>query len=69
MKKHLISFFIMHFCMISAFAFSGAGSGTENDPYRIFNADQLNELRYDTEAVYQLEADIDLSSWIEENNP
>lgn len=69
MKKHLISFFIMHFCMISAFAFSGAGSGTKNDPYRIFNADQLNEIRYDTEAVYQLEADIDLSSWIEENNP
>lgn len=69
MKKLLLLVVVMQFYMITAFAFSGAGSGTQNDPYRIFNADQLDEIRNNSGAVYQLEADIDLSSWIEENNP
>ena len=52
--------------------FSGSGSGTKEDPYRIFNADQLNQVRnfLGTSYVYfSLEADIDMTGWIAENNP
>ena len=52
--------------------FSGSGNGTEDDPYRIFNAAQLNQVRnfLNEDGVYfSLEADIDLTEWIEENNP
>lgn len=69
MSKQLLLVVVMLNCVIPGFAFSGAGSGTASDPYRIFNAGQLNEIRNATSACYQLEADIDLTSWIEENNP
>lgn len=52
--------------------FSGAGSGTEDDPYRIFNADQLNQVRNflnNDDVYFSLEADIDMTQWIAENNP
>ena len=51
--------------------FSGSGSGTEADPYRIFNAEQLNQVRnFKGSGVYfSLEADIDMTDWIAENNP
>lgn len=52
--------------------FSGAGSGTKDDPYRIFNADQLNQVRNflnNNEVYFSLEADIDMTQWIAENNP
>lgn len=49
--------------------FSGSGSGTEEDPYRIFNAEQLNQVRNSPEAYFSLEADIDMTEWIAENNP
>ena len=53
-----------------AFAqFSGAGSGTRSDPYRIFNADQLNQVRNflgDGDVCYSLEADIDMNQQIVE---
>ena len=52
--------------------FSGSGSGTEDDPYRIFNAAQLNQVRNflnEDNVYFSLEADIDLTEWIEENNP
>lgn len=51
--------------------FSGSGSGTEADPYRIFNAEQLNQVRnLSSKGVYfSLEADIDMTDWIAENNP
>lgn len=52
--------------------FSGAGSGTRSDPYRIFNADQLNQVRNflnDGDVCFSLEADIDMTQWIAENNP
>ena len=52
--------------------FSGSGSGTADDPYRIFNAVQLNQVRnfLNKEDVYfSLEADIDMTDWIAENSP
>ena len=52
--------------------FSGSGSGTAEDPYRIYNAAQLNQVRNflnDTSVVFSLEADIDMTDWIADNNP
>ena len=52
--------------------FSGSGSGTKDDPYRVFNADQLNQVRNfvgKTDVYFSLEADIDMTQWIAENNP
>ncbi len=52
--------------------FSGSGSGTEEDPYRIFNAVQLNQVRNflnKTDVHFSLEADIDMTEWIADNNP
>jgi len=42
--------------------FSGAGSGTEQDPYLITNVDQLQQMNDDLEACYQLDSDIDASA-------
>lgn len=52
--------------------FSGSGSGTKDDPYRIFNAVQLNQVRHfcgQGVVYFSLEADIDMTQWIAENNP
>ena len=52
--------------------FSGSGSGTSDDPYRIYNAAQLNQVRNfldDEDVVFSLEADIDMTDWIADNNP
>lgn len=42
-------------------SFSGAGSGTEDDPYIITNVYQLQEMNYDLDAWYELGNDIDAS--------
>lgn len=59
-------------CMTTSFAqFSGSGSGTESDPFCITNPIQLNQLRnfLNQENVYfKLEADIDLTKFLEEEN-
>lgn len=47
--------------------FSGPGSGTQNSPFLISTAEQLNEIRNDLSAYYRLNADIDLSQWINAN--
>ncbi len=53
--------------------FSGAGSGTEEDPYIITNVYQLQEMDDDLDAWYELGNDIDASAtetWNEDpNNP
>ncbi len=51
--------------------FSGSGTGTENDPYLIFNAIQLAQVRnFLNKSVYfKLMADIDLTDWIADNSP
>ena len=75
-KLFLKSLFAAACCLVfpaGMFAqFSGSGSGTKDDPYRIFNADQLNQVRNflgKTDVYFSLEADIDMTGWIAENNP
>ncbi len=59
-------------CMATSFAqFSGSGSGTESDPFCITNPIQLNQLRnfLNQQNVYfRLEADIDLTEFLEDEN-
>lgn len=52
--------------------FSGAGAGTKDDPYKIYNPAQLNQVRNytgKTNVYFTLGADIDLTSWISSNSP
>ena len=52
--------------------FSGSGSGTENDPFLIFNPVQLYDVRNYTghdDVVFKLMADIDLTEFLANNNP
>lgn len=62
-------------CVITSWAqgsLSGTGSGTENDPYRIYNVYQLAELSNFTNragVVIELKNDIDLSGFLQDNNP
>lgn len=60
-------------CVATTFAqFSGSGSGTESDPYLIFNPIQLNQLRnfINNEGVhFKLMADIDLTEFLADENP
>lgn len=49
--------------------FSGQGSGTEKDPYKITNADELFEVRNDLAAYYKVMNDIDMTEWIQEESP
>ncbi len=74
MKKFLMIFC----CALTVFTvkaqFSGAGSGTEEDPYQITNADELTEIanflgnKY-RNTYFKLMNDIDLTDWIATNNP
>ena len=53
-------------------SFSGSGSGTQDDPYLIFNPIQLNQVRNFLDEKYvhfKLMADIDLTEWLADNNP
>lgn len=52
--------------------FSGSGSGTSTDPYLISNGDELNQIRSflnNTNVYFKLINDIDLKTWIDDNNP
>ena len=63
----------MLLCPLVSFGqFSGVGMGTSSSPYLITSAEQLDEVRnfLSTEGVYfRLESDLDLTSFIQENNP
>ena len=73
MKRLLLIWALFLCSLTAAFAqFSGSGSGTKDDPYLIFYAEQLNQMRnfLGKDSVYfKLMSDIDLNDWIEENNP
>ena len=52
--------------------FAGSGSGTESDPYLIFNPIQLYSVRNFTGhdgVVFKLMSDIDLTQFLQDNNP
>lgn len=73
MKRLLLIWALFLCSLTAAFAqFSGSGSGTKDDPYLIFYAEQLSQVRnfLGKDSVYfKLMSDIDLTNWIEENNP
>lgn len=68
MRTILITFLMLVPNYIFA-QFSGNGSGTSDDPYQITNAGELFEVRNDLSASYKMMNDVDLTEWIEENNP
>lgn len=59
--------------LLTTFAqFSGSGNGTEEDPYLIFNENQLAQVSNflnQEGVVFKLMKDLDLTDWIAENNP
>ena len=69
MKKNILLFFMLSISVMCSAQFSGRGSGTEKDPYLVSNADELYDVRNELNAYYKQIEDIDLSEWIEENNP
>ena len=73
MKRFLLIWALFLCSLSTAFAqFSGSGSGTEDDPYLIFYAEQLNQMRnfLGKDSVYfKLMSDIDLTSFQEDNYP
>ena len=72
MKRLLFSIAMSISVMLSWAQFSGSGSGTQSDPYKIFYADQLNQVRNflnQDGVVFKLMNDIDLSAWLSANNP
>lgn len=73
MKRLLLIWALFLCSLTAAFAqFSGSGSGTKDDPYLVFNADQLSNMRNfltQKNVYFKLMNDINLKEWIEENNP
>ena len=69
MKKNILLFFMLSISVMCSAQFSGRGSGTEKDPYLVSNADELYDVRNELNAYYKQIEDIDLTEWIEENNP
>lgn len=71
--KKIYLFVAMLLTCVSSFAqFSGSGSGTESDPYLIYNETQLSQMANflnQEGVVFSLKKDLDLTSWIAENNP
>lgn len=49
------------FLVSPAAAFSGLGNGTDADPYQVWTMNQMNEVRDNLSAVYEVKTDIDLS--------
>lgn len=72
MKRLMVSVALSVCTMLSWAQFSGSGSGTESDPYLIFYADQLNQVRnfLNQEGVYfKLMSNLNLTTWLNGNNP
>ena len=73
MRKILtLAAFLICSITMSFAQYSGSGSGTQSDPYRIFYADQLTQLRNflnQTDVYFKLMNDIDLTDWLAENYP
>jgi hypothetical protein len=58
--------FVICCCCLPAHAKYGGGSGTQNDPYLIYDANQMNAIgadQNDWDKHFKLKADIDLSSF------
>lgn len=72
MKRKLLSMALL-LCSTMMFAqFSGSGTGTESDPYLIYNENQLAQVANflgQEGVVFKLQKDLDISNYIAENNP
>lgn len=76
-QSKTIKLFVAMMLMISSLpvwgqSFSGSGSGTDSDPYLIYNPNHLNDVHNfigQSGVVFKLMANIDLSSWLADNNP
>lgn len=65
-RRNITMLLVIGILLVLAFAritqaFSGTGSGTEEDPYIITNVNQLQEMNDDLDAWYELGNDIDAS--------
>ena len=73
MKRLLILAVMFLCCMANSFAqYSGSGNGTEDDPYLIYNENQLSQVSNflnQEGVVFKLMKDLNLTNWIVENNP
>ncbi len=71
--KRLLSSAALFLCSLLTFAqYSGTGAGTESNPYLIFNQTQLSQManfQNQDGVVFRLMKDLDLTDWINENNP
>lgn len=73
MKRLITSFAVLLCSLLTTFAqYSGSGNGTEEDPYLVFNENQLSQMvnfLNQEGVVFKLMKDLDLTNWIVENNP
>lgn len=72
MRKILFLCLSLALCLRASAQFSGSGSGTQSDPYLIFNPVQLNQLQNfcGQEGVYfKLMSDIDVAEFLTDENP
>jgi uncharacterized protein YjdB len=73
MKRLLTSLAVLLGSLLTTFAqYSGSGNGTEDDPYLIYNENQLSQMvnfLNQEGVVFKLMKDLNLSNWIAENNP
>lgn len=67
--KRIIFVFLCLLSLNGRAQFSGAGTGTEKDPYQVTTPDELFEMRNDLSAHYKLMNDVDLSKWLMDNMP
>ena len=71
--KRLFIFTALLLCSLQSFAqYSGSGNGTEDDPYLIYNENQLSQMvnfLNQEGVVFKLMKDLNLTNWIAENNP
>jgi hypothetical protein len=73
MKRLLTSLAVLLGSLLTTFAqYSGSGNGTEDDPYLIYNENQLSQVSNflnQEGVVFKLMKDLNLTNWIAENNP
>ena len=72
MKRLCLLFVCMLNILWASAQFNGSGTGTSSDPYKIYNPDQLSQVRnfLSTPGVcFKLMNNIDLGDWISENYP
>ena len=68
MKKILFMILILSLLIVSAYAFSGEGTGIQTDPFQITNCTQLQEILYNLNSYYILKNNIDCFDTVNWNN-